>query len=221
MASSPILLSRLPKRCSNTMWQRLLIFLLVSTASLRVSAQCECLWQGSFVDVQHMADLIIAGSVIDGKGNSIDLRVDSTLRGTPASDTVRVWLHTANYCRPDAALFPIDSSWIMALYRIDQLMPGGFNPSTPNVSYGRVGDYFLSSCGGYWLELKGGYASGALIASPRWVREPKMTPVLLELIAAYVAGETDADTLLQASREDPALRELKLDTRAFLRGDEP
>jgi hypothetical protein len=108
----------------------------------------------------------------------------------------------------------------MALQRITEDVPGGFNPSTPNISYGRIDDYILSSCGGYWLALNGDYASGALVDSPRWVREPKMTPVLLELIAAFVAGRVDANTLLEASREDPALRELKLDTRAFLRGEE-
>jgi hypothetical protein len=50
------------------------------------------------------------------------------------------------------------------------------------------------------------------------VREPKMTPVLIDLLADYVDGKVDADTLLQASREDPAVRDLMLDTREFLRG---
>ena len=94
-----------------------------------------------------------------------------------------------------------------------------FNPGTPNISYGRVGDYQLSSCSGYWLQVTGDYVTGALVQSPRWEREPKMTPVLLDLVAAFVHGKTDAEALLHASREDPALRELKLDTRAFLRGD--
>mgnify|MGYP001548747317 FL=1 len=56
--------------------------------------------------------------------------------------------------------------------------------------------------------------------APRWERDPKMTPVLLDLLAQFVNGEVNADALLQASREDPALRELMLDTRAFLRGDD-
>ena len=58
--------------------------------------------------------------------------------------------------------------------------------------------------------------TGNLVQAPRWERDPKMTPVLLDLLADYVAGEVDADALLQASREDPAVRELMLDTRAFL-----
>ena len=44
-----------------------------------------------------------------------------------------------------------------------------------------------------------------------------MTPVLLDLVADYVAGNVDAQALAEASREDPAVRELMLDTKAFLR----
>ena len=54
-----------------------------------------------------------------------------------------------------------------------------------------------------------------MTSSSRWIR----VAVLLDLVAEYVAGNVDSDALLQASREDPALRELMLDTRAFLRGD--
>jgi hypothetical protein len=111
----------------------------------------------------------------------------------------------------------VDSEWVMALYRIDEDVPGGFNPHTPNISYGRPGDYRLSSCGGYWLSQSGDWVTGNLVKAPRWTRDPDMTPVLLDLIADYVAGKADAQTLLDASREDPAARELMLDTRAFLR----
>jgi hypothetical protein len=59
--------------------------------------------------------------------------------------------------------------------------------------------------------------TGNLVEAPRWDRDPKMTPVLVDLIADYVAGKTNARTLATASRVDPAARELMLDTRAFLR----
>jgi hypothetical protein len=55
------------------------------------------------------------------------------------------------------------------------------------------------------------------VNAPRWVRAPKMTPVLVDLVADYIDGKVDAQVLLQASKEDPALRELMLDTRGFLR----
>jgi hypothetical protein len=203
------------------MWPRLFTCLALIALGHQARAQCECLWQGSFVDVQHTADLVISGQVISSKGNSIDVRVDRSLRGSPSAENLRVWLQTGDYCRPEVALFPRDSHWVMALHRIDEDVPGGFDPGTPNISYGRIGDYQLSSCGGYWLKLGGNHVTGALVQSPRWVHDPKMTPVLIDLVAAFVAGKADANALLEASREDPALRELMLDTRAFLRGDPP
>ena len=180
-------------------------------------AECDCLWQGSFVEVQSRADLVVSGTVAAGKGNSIDLVIERLLRGSTDEPEVRIWLKTGDYCRPEPELFPLGSEWVMALERIDQDVPGGFNPHTPNVSYGRPGDYQLSSCGGYWLHRSGDWVTGNLVAAPRWVREPKMTPVLLDLVAAFIDGEVSAGTLAEASREDPATRQLMLDTKAFLR----
>ena len=105
----------------------------------------------------------------------------------------------------------------MALSRIAEDVPDGFNPNTPNLSYGRIGDYSLSSCGGYWLSRSADWVTGNLVGAPRWERSPKMTPVLLDLIAAYVQGKIPAETLVSASKVDPAARNLILDTRAFLR----
>ncbi len=194
---------------------------LLLLASGTSAAECTCLWQGSFSEVQATTSLVVSGTVIDGKGNSIDLSVDRQLRGEESFETIRIWLKTADYCRPQPSLFAIGSQWVMALHRIEETVPGGFNPNTPNVSYGRIGDYSLSSCGGYWLSQHDGWVTGNLINAPRWVHDPKMTPVLLDLLAGYIDGDVDAQALLQASREDPAVRELMLDTRAFLRGDEP
>ncbi len=198
---------------------RLLASLLLALAASGAAAECECIWRGSFSEVQGEADLVVSGTVLSGKGNSIDLAVERELRGQAHADSIRVWLKARDYCRPEAELFPPGSAWVMALHRIDAEVPGGFDPNTPNVSYGRVGDFYLSSCGGYWLEHQDGWVTGNLVDAPRWVRDPKMTPVLLDLVAAYIDGTVDAAALLAASREDPAVRELMLDTRAFLRGD--
>ena len=185
--------------------------------SAKIDAECECLWEGAFADVQAGASLVVSGTVLSAKGNSIDLQIDQLLRGKEKLATIRVWLKAGNYCRPEPSLFPTDSHWVMALTRIEEAVPGGFNPNTPNISFGRVDDYSLSSCGGYWLSNSEGWVTGNLIKAPRWVREPKMTPVLLELLAAFVAGDVGADALLKASKVDPALRELMYNTKAFLR----
>jgi hypothetical protein len=182
-------------------------------------ADCECLWQGSFSEVQAATDLVVSGRVSASKGNSIDLAVAQILRGPEPPVPLRIWLQTGDYCRPSVERFPVGSTWVMALNKITEAAPGGFNPSTPNVSYGRLGDYFLSSCGGYWLRRSDNLVTGNLIDAPRWERDPPMTPVLLDLVVEFVQGRLASDALLQASREDPALRKLKLDTRAFLRNE--
>jgi len=69
------------------------------------------------------------------------------------------------------------------------------------------------------LRLSEGLVTGNLVNAPRWERDPPMTPVLLDLIVDFVRGKLDSAALLQASREDPALRELMLDTRSFLRNE--
>ena len=189
--------------------------LLVASSAAR--ADCACLWQGSFAEVQAGTDLVVSGSVVSGRGNSIDLAVERTLRGREHQANIRIWLKTADYCRPEAAGFPVGSQWVMALDLIDEEVPGGFNPHTPNVSYGRRGDYSLSSCGGYWLSQSGNWVTGNLVKAPRWDHNPPMTPVLLDLLADFISGKVDATALLTASREDPAARELLLDTKAFLR----
>jgi hypothetical protein len=194
----------------------LLLWLLASGAA----AECECLWQGSFSEVQAETDLVVSGTVIAGKGNAIDLSIDRQLRGEAHREEIRIWLKTGDYCRPEPELFPMGSRWVMALDRITEKVPGGFNPGTPNVSYGRIGDYSLSSCGGYWLSEHEGWVTGNLVDAPRWEHNPKMTPVLLDLVADYINGEVDSGALLDASRADPELRKLMLDTKAFLRGDE-
>jgi len=180
-------------------------------------AQCECLWEGSFSEVQSGASIVLSGTVIAGKGNSIDLQVDQLIRGAESLSSIRVWLKDRDYCRPEASVFPRDSQWLMALHRIEDQIPGGFNPNTPNFSYGRKGDYSLSACGGYWLQRHEQWVTGNLVDAPRWVREPKMTPVLVDIVSAFVRGEVNTEALLEASKIDPALRELMNDTKAFLR----
>jgi hypothetical protein len=192
---------------------------LIFLASPTVCAQCECLWRGSFTDVQAETDLVVSGTVVAKKGNSIDVGINRNLRGADQPETIRVWLKAEDYCRPEPEIFPIGSDWVMALHRITENIPGGFNPNTPSISYGRPGDYSLSSCGGYWLNQSDNLVTGNLVKAPRWERQPPMTPVLLDLIADFVQGNLSSDTLLQASKEDPALRELILDTRSFLRNE--
>ena len=183
-------------------------------------ADCGCLWEGSFSEVAPSADLVVLGEVQSVKGNAVDLVPEQLLKGEFWLDTLRVWMQTRDYCRPPADDCQVGSRWIMALSEITEVPEGGFDPSTPNQSYGRPFDFVLSSCGGYWLRVNGGTAVGNLVPGmPRFYHQPDMSPVLVDLVAAHLKGTVSTEALTEASRERPeAVDELILDTRSFLRG---
>ncbi len=185
-------------------------------------ADCGCLWEGSFSEVAPQADLVVLGNVGSVKGNAVDITPVTALKGELWLDPVRVWMKTRDYCRPPVEDFPEGSRWIMALSQIREVPEDGFNPSTPNQSFGRQFDYVLSSCGGYWLRVNGNTAIGNLVPDmPRFYHHPDMSPVLIDLIAGYLNGEIALDKLTEASRERPEeVNTLILDTRSFLRGQE-
>ena len=182
-----------------------------------VFAECGCLWKGAFVDVQAHMPLIVSGRVVAERGNYIDIQTQRVLRGESYVNPIRIWLDRGDLCRAEVGSFPVGTDWVMALERIESVPEGGFDPNTPNLSYGRVGDYSLSRCGGYWLKQGENLVSGNLVGGPRWDRDPKMSPILLDLVEAYVRGHIDVATLEEASKVDPELQELILNTRLFLR----
>jgi hypothetical protein len=185
-------------------------------------ADCGCLWEGSFSEVAPQADLVVLGNIGSVKGNAVDITPVSALKGELWLDPLRVWMKTRGYCRPPVEDFPEGSRWIMALSQIREVPEDGFNPSTPNQSFGRQFDYVLSSCGGYWLRVNGNTAIGNLVPNmPRFYHHPDMSPVLVDLIAGYLNGEISLEALTEASRERPEeVDTLILDTRSFLRGQE-
>jgi hypothetical protein len=207
----------------------LLVGLITNAMSFSATAQpdalgadCGCLWQGSFSEVAPNADLVVLGEIHTIKGNAVDLLPEQVLKGGLWLDTVRVWMQARDYCRPPAAAFPPGSRWVMALSQIREMPEDGFDPFTPNESFGRKDDYVLSSCGGYWLRVNGDTATGNLVpGTPRFYHQPDMSPVLIELIAGYLVGTVSQEALSEASRERPeAVDALILDTRSFLRGQE-
>ena len=183
-------------------------------------ADCGCLWEGSFSEVASTTDLVVLAEVQTIKGNAVDLVPEQVLQGDFWMDTLRVWMQTRDYCRPPADDFPVGSRWVMALSQIQEVPEGGFEPSTPNQSFGRPYDFTLSSCGGYWLRVNGSAAIGNLVPGmPRFYHQPEMSPVLVDLVAGHLKGTVSTEALIEASRERPeAVDELILDTRSFLRG---
>lgn len=199
--------------------RRVLLSLMVAVLlnSSLAQAECRCIWEGPFTRVQGQTSTVAAVEVISSSGNSVDLAVEQVLRGDEFRNPVRLWLDTGSLCRPAVDTFAVGSRWVMALNRIEELPQSGFNPHTPNISFGRIDDYSLSRCGGYWLSLTEDRVSGNLTAGPRWDMDPRMSPILLALVADYVSGELSLEALKEAGKLDPALQQLRIDTRAFLR----
>ncbi|ARN73471.1 hypothetical protein [Oceanicoccus sagamiensis] len=198
----------------------LLLTLLFSQQAL----SCECLWQGSFSKAYKKADLIVSGSIIASKGNSADFYIDRTHldRGigfTEFNSTIRVWGDNGQLCRPKIKDFPVGTQWVLSLNKITGDIPSdGFNPDTPNISYGRVNDYYLSKCGANWLKLEEGLVTGNLVKGRRWEWENKtMNPVLLALIDAYIKEIIPEEALVEAAKPLTETKKLMEETKRFLR----
>lgn len=173
----------------------------LASFSTLLPAACDCAWQGPFSWLVDNADYVVLGEVVASRGNSFDLQVMRSLKGKASADTIRIWGERGDLCRPDVALFPPGGQWLFALQRITQVPPGGFNPSTPNISYGRLGDYALSKCGAYWLQHQHGLLSGNITSVFQWDYSPRMNPVSVDLIQAFIDGEADYGDIIEVSDE--------------------
>lgn len=198
------------------MFQRLLLLLLVVTSS-PYSLACECLWQGAFNKIITKADLIVTGKILVHKGNAADFEIASTLKGQEYNPIIRLWGNTGNLCRPNLTDFADGTEWLLALHRINDEVPGGFNPNTPNISYGRIGDYALSNCGVYWLKYDYGLVTGNLINGQRWqYNNDKMSPVRIEIIERYINDTLSDDALIEAAKPQADLQQLMRSTKHLL-----
>ena len=174
---------------------------LLACFAVPVMAQCECDWRGPFSWLVEDADALLLGEVVAHSGNSMDIEVLRVMKGKEVRQRVRIWGERGDLCRANVDDFAAGGQWLFALQGIDAVPPGGFNPETPNVSYGRVGDYALSKCGAYWLRHEDGKLSGNITSVFRWDYEPAMNPVPVELIQAFVDGEADYADIIGESEE--------------------
>jgi len=204
------------------------LLLVLSLLAPLASRACECLWQGAFVDVVDHADLVVSGRVTAQRGNSLDLDIDQVLLGREHRERLRVWgdpvpaggrATPGSRCRAELATFVPGSQWVLALQRIRELPPAGFNPNTPHVGHGRLDDYSLSRCGVYWLQRDGRVVSGNILRSPRWEYRSQPAPVVLhELLVDHLQGRLPRASLNEAARprDRRHTRQLMEQTRDFL-----
>ncbi len=178
---------------------------------------CSCIWQGNFADIDKDGATIVLGTVISHKGNSMDLLVDEVIKGKLYQEEIRIWGDTGLLCRAKLDNFPDDSEWLLVLDPIKEVPEDGFNPNTPNISYGRVGDFSLKRCGVYWLEHRNAYLRGNVDDDKRWLYiDKKKSPVSLELIRRFLSGSIDKSVLAEAAKSPAKKTELLTDTRVFL-----
>lgn len=128
----------------------LLMFLAPSPARA-----CSCAWSGSFLTVAPQAELVIRAKILShhGKKNGVfekmKIKVLETYKGSLWDREIFVWGDEGWLCRAPVAQFPVHTEWILALNG-----PG----SKPEMSPGPS----ISSCGQYWLEVKGGEVQGSI-----------------------------------------------------------
>ncbi|MFT5576173.1 MAG: hypothetical protein ACI89D_001694 [Bermanella sp.] len=178
---------------------------------------CSCVWQGNFAEVDKTGATIVLGKVRSHKGNSMDLQVDEVLQGTLYRNDIRIWGDTGSLCRAKLDGFANGSEWLLVLNPITDIPDDGFNPNTPNISYGRVGDFSLMRCGVYWLEHRNAYLSGNVDDDKRWLYiDKKKSAVSLQLIRKFLNGSADKAVLTEAAKPSPERKELLTDTKIFL-----
>lgn len=198
-----------------------LLLLSLAAAPSLAAADCDCLWQGGFTRSSAQADLVVQANVLTHKGNSMDVAIEKRWRGQEYLDHIRIWGDNGELCRPSIYQFEPGERWILALRRIETVPDDGFNPNTPNLSYGRERDYEISSCGVNWLRVNDNLVTGNLVEAPRWQYiDHRKSPVLLELVQGWLDGQLDESILRQAATPDQAPKELMHETQMYMWGEQ-
>ncbi|HCS27215.1 MAG TPA: hypothetical protein DIW43_07160 [Spongiibacteraceae bacterium] len=178
---------------------------------------CSCIWQGNFAEIDKSGATIVLGKVLSHKGNSMDLQVHEVLQGKLYREEIRIWGEVGSLCRAELSNFADGSEWLLVLDTITTVPDKGFNPNTPNISFGRKDDFSLKRCGVYWLEHHNGYLRGNVDDDKRWLYlDKKKSPVSLELIRRFLAGKLDKSLIAEAAKTPTKKGELLTDTKVFL-----
>ena len=139
--------------------------LLVTPALPNGAAACSCLWGGPFSKVALHKEVIVLGEVVSYYKNSMDVQVIEVIKGKEKRGTIRIWGDNGALCRPYVSLFPIGTTWLLALSALptktvgEQLKLGseeGFISSPDNK------EYDISVCGEFWLKVRREEAVGRI-----------------------------------------------------------
>jgi len=158
-------------RCSAKLWAGVIALALSGSPAMA----CSCLSTPPFSEVAIKGDLVIVGVVLSYHENAMQVQVDRVLKGIEERKTITVWGDDGTQCRPYVSNFPLTTKWVFTLFR------SGEKITPPPPAAGRP-YYELSSCGRYWLEVRGNEATGKING------EEEETVPLFDVIRWLVEG---------------------------------
>lgn len=148
-------------RCLRVCFLTVSFLLLAATGSDLLACSCVPLG-GSFLKVAAKSELVIRGRVLShtGEGKTkteMDVEVLETLAGQTPKSRISISGDPGNQCRPSVSWFPAGTEWVFALGPAikDAATATGYLMDAPD-----KGDYAISNCGAFWLEVEAEAAHG-------------------------------------------------------------
>lgn len=145
------------------------------------AAACSCAVGGPFLKVAPKSVLVVRARVLRHSGGSqtareMDVEVLESFAGKTPKSVITVSGDDGGQCRPYVAGFSVGTEWILAL-----------EPAVTDAKVARdyylmsepdKGDYAISNCGIYWLEVKKGKVLGNVdIDTDEWKYESQEIPL--------------------------------------------
>lgn len=114
------------------------------------SNACSCVWKGAFLTAAQDAPLVVIGKILrhhPGKSPTMDVLVLETLKGGILDSGMTIRMGDGMYCRPAIDVFPIGTTWILAINGL------GAKPGS---------GWAISHCGEYWLKVENDDVVGSI-----------------------------------------------------------
>jgi hypothetical protein len=133
----------------------------------------------------------------------MEVEVIETLAGETSKKVVSVSGDPGNQCRPYVSRFPVGTEWILALGPAAKSAAAVESFILPGPD---KGDYAISSCGSYWLEVKDGKVIGNVDIDDDERRHESQVIPLEELRRRFAAAKKRARPITPASNNGACTR---------------
>jgi len=181
-------------------------FLIIIVLSVVVTADdafaCSCVPEANpFLKVAPKSVLVIRARVLRHTGGGetpreMEVEVLESLAGETPKSVVTISGDDGGQCRPYVSRFAVGTEWILALEPAitDTEAARHYFMSEPD-----KGDYAISNCGAYWLEVKKGKVRGNIDIEDYERRHEHQEIPLEELRRRFAAAKKSAHSLTPAS----------------------